>query len=177
MLGHWVVLTSPIDLEISKPQKSTRPGPSHPEPGRQPLPRRSRSPPDYSRGGPPNGRGLRNQGNDRHDRSYDNKRGNFSDFRDENGPRRRDDYRPPRSPSPRAFRNRDSGFRSRDRTPDRFERRDRRRSRSPYRDRRYRSPSPRARSGYDSESEHAFSRRAPRDVPDLQILAADDVDM
>ncbi|EEA27709.1 nuclear polyadenylated RNA-binding protein 3 [Talaromyces marneffei ATCC 18224] len=166
-----------IHLEISKPQKSTRPGPTHPEPGRQPFPKRSRSP-DYSRGGPSNGRGLRNQGNDRHDRSYDNKRGSLSDFREENGPRRRDDYRPPRSPSPRAFRTRESGFRSRDRTPDRFERRDRRRSRSPYgRDRRYRSPSPHTRSGYDGESEHAFSRRAPRDVPDLQVLAADDVDM
>lgn len=152
--------------------------PSHPESTRAPLPRRSRSPPDYSRGGAPNNRGIRNPGVDRHDRSYDAKRGNFNDFRDERNPRRRDDYRPPRSPSPRSFRNREGGFRSRDRTPERFERRERRRSRSPYsRDRRFRSPSPRGRSGYDAESELAFSRRAPRDVPDLQILVADDVEM
>ncbi|EED23942.1 RNA-binding protein (Nab3), putative [Talaromyces stipitatus ATCC 10500] len=173
-----VVRGRKIHLEISKPQKSTRPGANHPESARQSLTRRSRSPPDYTRGGPSNSRGARNQGSDRHDRPYETKRGSFGDFRDEHGPRRRDDYRPPRSPSPRSFRNRDSGFLSRNRTPDRFERRDRRRSRSPYsRDRRHRSPSPRGRSGYDGESESASSRRAPRDVPDLQILAADDVDM
>ncbi|OKL58771.1 hypothetical protein UA08_05555 [Talaromyces atroroseus] len=173
-----VVRGRKIHLEISKPQKNTRPGPGHSESARAPLPRRSRSPADTFRGGASHSRGMRNQGGDRHDRAYDGKRGNFSDFRDEHNPRRRDDYRPPRSPSPRPFRNREGGFRSRDRTPERFERRDRRRSRSPYgRDRRFRSPSPRGRSGYDGETELAFSRRTPRDVPDLQILAADDVEM
>ncbi|CRG85248.1 putative RNA-binding protein C3H8,09c [Talaromyces islandicus] len=166
-----------IHLEISKPQKNTRAGPSQPDSARVPASRRSRSP-EFSRAGNANSRAARNQGGDRHERNYDGKRVPFSDFRDDHGSsRRRDDYRPPpRSPSPRPFRGREGGYRSRDRTPDRFDRRDRRRSRSPYgRERRFRSPSPRNRPGYD-ENDPAYLRRAPRDLPDLQIMAFDDVD-
>ncbi|KAH8697037.1 hypothetical protein BGW36DRAFT_295323 [Talaromyces proteolyticus] len=164
-----------IHLEISKPQKNTRAGPSQSDSTRASVSRRSRSP-EYSRGPNTNSRGARNQAGDRHDRGYDSKRVPFSDFRDEHNSRRRDDYRPPRSPSPRGFRTREGGFRSRDRTPERFDRRDRRRSRSPYgRDRRFRSPSPRGRP-YDAEHDLSFSRRPPRELPDLQILAFDDVD-
>ncbi|KAJ9285557.1 hypothetical protein DTO021C3_6811 [Paecilomyces variotii] len=159
-----------IHLEISKPQRNTRQGPPPAESSRAPPSRRSRSP-DFNRSGPP-GRGS----GDRYDRAYDSGRVPFSDFRDEHRPRRRDDYRPPRSPSPRGYRSRE-GYRSRDRTPDRYDRRERRRSRSPYgRERRYRSPSPRARGGYDSDSDLPIPRRAPRDVPDVQIIVLDDVD-
>ncbi|KAL1854248.1 nuclear polyadenylated RNA-binding protein 3 [Paecilomyces lecythidis] len=159
-----------IHLEISKPQRNTRPGPPPAETSRAPPSRRSRSP-DFGRGGPSG----RNSG-DRYERAYDSGRVPFSDFRDEHRPRRRDDYRPPRSPSPRAYRSRE-GYRSRDRTPDRYDRRERRRSRSPYgRERRYRSPSPRARGGYESDSDLPIPRRAPRDVPDVQIIVLDDVD-
>ncbi|KAL1995064.1 hypothetical protein VTN49DRAFT_1251 [Thermomyces lanuginosus] len=147
-----------IHLEISKPQRNSRSGQSSAEQSRTSNQRRSRSP-EYTRGGPGGARS--------------NRPPPFSDFRDEPGSRRRDDYRPPRSPSPRGPRGRD-GYRSRDRTPERYDRRDRRRSRSPYgRDRRYRSPSPRGRS-YDAEPDH-FSRRS-RDPPKVQIIAADDVD-
>lgn len=167
------MLTPLPDLEISKPQRNTRPGPPSAEASRAPPPRRSRSP-EFSRGGPPGGRNPRAPG-DRYDRSYESGRVPFSDFRDEPSHRRRDDYRPPRSPSPRAFRGRD-GYRSRDRTPERYDRRERRRSRSPYtRDRRYRSPSPRARA-FDADSDLPVPRRNPRDVPEVQILVLEEVD-
>ncbi|KAL1985124.1 hypothetical protein VTN96DRAFT_8253 [Rasamsonia emersonii] len=166
-----VVRGRKIHLEISKPQRNSRQGPPPPEPPRASASRRSRSP-EYGRGGTGGGRSTRSQGGDRLDRSYDSGRPPFSDFRDEPGPRRRDDYRPPRSPSPRGFRGREE-YRPRDRSPDRY----RRRSRSPYgRDRRYRSPSPRGRAGYDSDSDLPFPRRAPRDVPDVQIIVLDDVE-
>ncbi|KAL1964317.1 hypothetical protein VTN77DRAFT_7137 [Rasamsonia byssochlamydoides] len=169
-----VVRGRKIHLEISKPQRNSRQGPPPSEPSRASASRRSRSP-EY-RGGTGGSRGTRAQGGDRHDRSYDSGRPPFSDFRDEPASRRRDDYRLPRSPSPRGFRGRDE-YRSRDRSPERYDRRDRRRSRSPYgRDRRYRSPSPRGRAGYDSDSDLPFPRRAPRDVPDVQIIILDDVD-
>ncbi|KAJ6106205.1 hypothetical protein N7512_009722 [Penicillium capsulatum] len=169
-----------IHLEISKPQRSTRPGP--PEPARAPPPRRSRSP-EFSRTAParPNARAP----GDRYDRPYESARLPFSDFRDEPGHRRRDDYRPPRSPrspSPRPFRGRD-GYRSRDRTPERFDRRERRRSRSPRsprspytRDRRYRSPSPRPRGIYEGEADLPVPRRSLRDVPEVQILVLEEID-
>ncbi|EAW09550.1 putative RNA-binding protein (Nab3) [Aspergillus clavatus NRRL 1] len=158
-----------IHLEISKPQRNTRAGPA------PPAPRRSRSP-EYSRGGPPSSRNPRGPG-DRYERPYDSGRVPFSDFRDEPTHRRRDDYRPPpRSPSPRPFRARDE-YRSRDRTPERYDRRERRRSRSPYgRDRRYRSPSPRGRNAYDGDADLPVPRRAPRDVPEVQILVLEEVD-
>ncbi|KAE8380024.1 hypothetical protein BDV26DRAFT_279828 [Aspergillus bertholletiae] len=163
-----------VHLEISKPQRNTRPGPAPAEPSRAPPARRSRSP-EYSRGVPPSSRNPRAP-TDRYDRPYESPRVPFSDFRDEPTHRRRDDYRPPpRSPSPRGFRGRD-GYRSRDRTPERYDRRERRRSRSPYaRDRRYRSPSPRAR-GYEGDVELPVPRRAPRDVPEVQILILEEID-
>ena len=97
----------------------------------------------------------------------------FSDFRDE--PRRRDDYRPGRSPSPRGFRGRDEYRGGRDRSPDRYYGR-RSRSRSPFsKVARYRSPSPRARE-IDEEAALPFPRRDPRDVPDVQIILVDELD-
>ncbi|KAF5858823.1 hypothetical protein ETB97_003666 [Aspergillus alliaceus] len=169
-----VVRGRKVHLEISKPQRNTRPGPVPAEPSRALPTRRSRSP-EYTRGGPPSCRNPRVPA-DRYDRPYESPRVPFSDFRDEPTHRRRDDYRPPpRSPSPRGFRGRD-GYRSRDRTPERYDRRERRRSRSPYtRDRRYRSPSPRPR-GYEGDGELPVPRRAPRDVPEVQILVLEEVD-
>ncbi|KAJ5683969.1 uncharacterized protein N7477_000314, partial [Penicillium maclennaniae] len=111
------------------PQRSTRPGPT--EAPRAPPSRRSRSP-EFSRTGP--ARATARPPNDRFDRPSESSRPPFSDFRDEPTHRRRDDYRPPRSPrspSPRPFRSGRDGYRSRDRTPERFDRR--RRSRSPAR--------------------------------------------
>ncbi|PYH80008.1 hypothetical protein BO82DRAFT_287307 [Aspergillus uvarum CBS 121591] len=169
-----VVRGRKVHLEISKPQRNTRPGTASGEQPRAPPSRRSRSP-EYSRGGSSGTRNARVPG-ERYDRPYDSGRVPFSDFRDEPTHRRRDDYRPPRSPSPRAFRGRD-GYRSRDRTPERYDRRERRRSRSPYaRDRRYRSPSPRARGAYESETDIPVPRRAPRDVPEVQLLVLEEVD-
>ncbi|KAL4884645.1 hypothetical protein BJY04DRAFT_233005 [Aspergillus karnatakaensis] len=161
-----------VHLEISKPQRNTRPAPAAAEPSRAP-PRRSRSP-EFSRGGPSSNRSSRAPP-DRYDRPHEPGRLPFSDFRDEPLHRRRDDYRPPvRSPSPRGYRPRE-GYRSRDRTPERFDRRERRRSRSPYsRDRRHRSPSPR-RATFD-DADLPVARRAPRDVPDVQILVLEELD-
>ncbi|KAL5002257.1 hypothetical protein BDV10DRAFT_191515 [Aspergillus recurvatus] len=162
-----------VHLEISKPQRNTRPAPVPSEPSRAAPTRRSRSP-DYGRGGPSSNRSSRGPG-DRYDRPHEPARLPFSDFRDEPSHRRREDYRPPRSPSPRGYRR--EGYRSRDRTPERFDRRDRRRSRSPYgRDRRYRSPSPRGRATYDSDADIPVPRRPPRDVPDVQILVLEELD-
>ncbi|KAH8423937.1 putative RNA-binding protein (Nab3) [Aspergillus melleus] len=165
-----------VHLEISKPQRNTRPGPPVAESSRAPPPRRSRSP-EFSRSGPPPASRNPRPAGDRYDRPYEPGRLPFSDFRDEPTHRRRDDYRPPRSPSPppRGFRGRD-GYRSRDRTPERFDRRERRRSRSPFsRDRRYRSLSPRARS-YDGDADLPVPRRNPRDVPEVQVLVLEEVD-
>ncbi|KAJ9486048.1 hypothetical protein VN97_g7288 [Penicillium thymicola] len=171
-----------IHLEISKPQRSTRPAQA-PETSRAPPPRRSRSP-EFSRAGP--GRTNARAPVDRYDRSkpYEPSRLPFSDFRDEPSHRsRRDDYRPPRSPSPRPFRGSRDGYRSRDRTPERFDRRERRRSRSPRsprspysRDRRYRSISPRPRGIYEGEADLPVPRRAQRDVPEVQILVLEELD-
>ncbi|KAJ5492994.1 hypothetical protein N7539_001740 [Penicillium diatomitis] len=168
-----------IHLEISKPQRSTARAVPAAETSRAPLPRRSRSP-DYGRAAP--ARGAVRAPIDRYERPHESSRIPFSDFRDEASHRRRDDYRPPRSPSPRPSRARD-GYRSRDRTPERFERRERRRSRSsrsprsPYaRDRRYRSSSPRHRNSYEGEAELPVPRRAPRDVPEVQVLVLEEID-
>ena len=167
------------DLEISKPQRSTARAAPTAETSRAPPPHRSRSP-DYVRAAP-----TRNSGRalvDRYERPHDTARPPFSDFRDETSHRRRDDYRPPRSPSPRPARARE-GYRSRDRTPERFERRERRRSRSPRsprspyaRDRRYRSSSPRPRNNYEGEAELPVPRRTPRDVPEVQVLVLEEID-
>ncbi|KAL2868363.1 putative RNA-binding protein (Nab3) [Aspergillus lucknowensis] len=170
-----VVRGRKVHLEISKPQRNTRPAPPASEGSRAVPARRSRSP-DHSRGGLPSNRSARAPG-ERFDRPHEPGRAPFSDFRDEPTHRRRDDYRPsPRSPSPRSYRQRE-GYRSRDRTPDRFDRRERRRSRSPYgRDRRYRSPSPRGRSAYDGDADLPIPRRAARDIPDVQILVLEELD-
>ena len=97
----------------------------------------------------------------------------FSDYRDE--PRRRDDYRPMRSPSPRDFRGRDEYRGGRGRSPDRYYR-GRSRSRSPYgMIDRYRSRSPRGRE-LDDDAVLPLARRDPRDVPDVQIILLDEVD-
>ena len=79
-----------------------------------------------------------------------------------NGRGTRDGYRPaPRSPSPRGYR---------DRHDDRY----RARSRSPGygRGSRYRSPSPRR----DVDDDLPLPHRAPKDVPDVQILVLDSLD-
>ncbi|OJJ51428.1 hypothetical protein ASPZODRAFT_127500 [Penicilliopsis zonata CBS 506.65] len=176
-----VVRGRKIHLEISKPQRNTKPGappsadPVKPRRSRSPPPKRSRSP-EYLR----NGHGTRGRGQgDRFDRPYEAGRAPFGNFRDDPASRRRDEYRPPRSPSPRGFRGREDYW-PRDRSPERFDRRDRdgrRRSRSPYgRDRRYRSPSPRPRSGYEGDADLPVPRRAPRDVPDVQILVLEEID-
>ncbi|KAL9602985.1 MAG: hypothetical protein Q9219_001510 [cf. Caloplaca sp. 3 TL-2023] len=89
--------------------------------------------------------------------------------------RRRDDYRPMRSPSPRGFRGRDE-YRGRDRSPDRYYNSRRSRSRSPYgRGDRYRSRSPRARD-MDDEANLPMPRRDPRNVPEVQMILIDEVD-
>ncbi|KAF2144552.1 uncharacterized protein K452DRAFT_295986 [Aplosporella prunicola CBS 121167] len=142
-----------IHLEVSKPQRNTR---GSTDQGTRGARRRSRSP-DYTRGGstqPPRNVDRYTSG------------GGGSPRRDEFR-RVRDDYRPGRSPSPR----RRGG---RDRSRDRYDGRRRSRSRSPYgRGGRYRSPSPR----HDPDDDLPLPRRAPRDVPDVQILVIQPQDM
>ncbi|KAL9041025.1 MAG: hypothetical protein Q9214_004257 [Letrouitia sp. 1 TL-2023] len=128
--------------------------------------RRSRSP-EYGRGPSQRGSGQRMSG-DRVDRGVP-----YSNFGGE--PRRRDDYRPLRSPSPRSYRPRDD-YRGRDRSPDRYYGGRRSRSRSPYgRNGRYRSNSPRGRD-LDDETNLPIPRRDPRNVPEVQIVLVDEVD-
>ncbi|CAN9089190.1 unnamed protein product [Alternaria sp. RS040] len=135
-----------MHLEISKPQRNTKKiEPPNPTPRR-----RSRSP-DYTRGGTgPAPRDNRYVG---HPNSMSPRDRRFRD---------RDDYRPMRSPSPRAP---PRGIRSRDRSRDRFDARYRSRSRTP--PRRHRSPSPRR--DY-TEDGLDLRRRLPHEVPDIQIL-------
>lgn len=91
-------------------------------------------------------------------------------------PRRRDDYRPVRSPSPREFRGREEYRGGRERTPDRYYGGRRSRSRSPFgRNGRYRSRSPRNRE-LDDEASLPIPFRDPRDVPDVQLILLEDVD-
>ncbi|EGE80511.1 hypothetical protein RJZ56_002619 [Blastomyces dermatitidis] len=162
-----------IHLEISKPQKSARNAPA-PDSSRPPVKRRSRSPEAIR--GVPSHRGIR-AGGDRYDRASEPRRPPpIREFRDRDEPyRRRDDYRPARTPSPRGHRRDDHRFR--DRTPEDYERRrDRRRSRSPYmRSGRYRSPSPREKA-YENDSDLPIPRRSPRQVPDVQIIVLENVD-
>ncbi|MCJ1475138.1 hypothetical protein MMC13_003798 [Lambiella insularis] len=154
-----------MHLEISKPQKNTR-GATATAAGdnlRASHYRRSRSP-DHGRRQPGHGVGPR-PGADRFVPS--------SDYRDE--PRRRDDYRPGRSPSPRGYRGRGEYRSGRDRSPNRYYGR-RSRSRSPFgRTSRYRSPSPRLRA-IDEEAALPVPRRKPQDVPDVQLILIDEVD-
>ncbi|KAL8944804.1 MAG: hypothetical protein Q9216_000226 [Gyalolechia sp. 2 TL-2023] len=151
-----------IHLEISKPQKNSRNAvtSSTGNNSRSGHGRRSRSP-DYERG-------SRGAGRSSIDRGVPY--GGFS-----SDMRRRDDYRPLRSPSPRGFRGRDE-YRGRDRTPDRYYNGRRSRSRSPYgRGERYRSRSPRGRD-MDDEANLPMPRRDPRHVPEVQMILVDEVD-
>ena len=159
----WNLLTSTSDLEISKAQRNTRNAQKDNAGGR-----RSRSP-DRSKSGQ-SGRGQRG-GTDR----YVGRQGHRDDHA--RPQRMRDDYRPGRSPSPRgAYRGREGANRGRDF----YDGRDRRRSRSrspPYgfRDQaRYRERSPDMRSREAIEDgELQIPRRAPHEVPDVQILLLD----
>ncbi|KNG47624.1 rna-binding protein [Stemphylium lycopersici] len=137
-----------MHLEISKPQRNTK----KIEPPAPISRRRSRSP-DYTRGG--TGPAPRDSRYGAHPNSM-SPRDRDRRFRD------RDDYRPMRSPSPRAPAR---GIRSRDRSRDRFDPRYRSRSRTP--PRRHRSPSPRR--DY-TEDGLDLRRRLPHEVPDIQIL-------
>ena len=140
------VLTK-TDLEISKPQRNTKKA----EPQNNGPRRRSRSP-DYSRGG---------TGAPSRDSRYGGPQSSMSPRDRDRRFRDRDDYRPMRSPSPRGP---PRGMRSRDRSRDRYDGRYRSRSRTP--PRRYRSPSPRR----DPDDDLALPRRAPHEVPDIQVL-------
>ena len=156
---YWLLL----DLEISKPQKNSRNAAASAagDSLRAGNKRRSRSP-DYGRGSQRTG-GQRN-GADRY--------GSNGNSRVE--ARRRDDYRPMRSPSPRGFRGRDDYYGPRGRSPDRYYGGRRSRSRSPYnRHGRYRSRSPQ---DLDDEASLPFPRRDVRDIPDVQIILIDQVD-
>ena len=154
-----------LDLEISKPQKNTRNAAASAagDSLRAGNRRRSRSP-DY-------GRGSQRQGNQRNGADRYNPNGNSR-----GDTRRRDDYRPVRSPSPRILRGRDDYYGPRGRSPDRFYGGRRSRSRSPYaRYGRYRSRSPQG-PDPDDEASLPFPRRSFRDVPDVQIVLIDQVD-
>ena len=138
-----------LHLEISKPQRNTRN--ANQGGNRTAQRRRSRSP----------DRAVSRLNSDHG--SYGN-RPPYSDYRDE-PVRRRDDYRPVRSPSPRGYRNRDD-LRGRD---DRYSGN-------------LQSPQL-ASNGFPSAGSPALDddamlplpRRAPRDVPDVQLLVLEDV--
>ncbi|KAI4186694.1 MAG: hypothetical protein L6R41_003310, partial [Letrouitia leprolyta] len=152
-----------IHLEISKPQKNSRNATASNtgNNSRSGHGRRSRSP-DYQRGS--RGAGGRSS----IDRGVP-----YGGFASEM--RRRDDYRPLRSPSPRGFRGRDE-YRGRDRSSDRYYNGRRSRSRSPYQSRdRYRSRSPHGRD-MDDEANLPMPRREPRHVPEVQMILVDEVD-
>ncbi|KAL9111532.1 MAG: hypothetical protein Q9227_004020 [Pyrenula ochraceoflavens] len=149
-----------IHLEVSKPQKNTRnSGPA--EHGKHEKRRRSRSP------------GKRGGGRRGNDRSQGDKLP-FSDFRDEPN-RRRDDYRPPRSPSPRGFNGRD--YRIRENSVERYGHWDGRRGSPTYGrgDGRYGSPRSRMRDDED-EMDYLLPRRRAEQVPDVQIIILEEVD-
>ena len=158
-----------MHLEVSKPPKNSRSQTTAAgEQLRASHYRRSRSPERR-----PGSRGQRNNNNNNNNNNDRYSRNPpFSDFRDE--PRRRDDYRPARSPSPRGFRVRDNYRGGRDRSPGGY-RGGRERSRSPYGRRYNRSPSPRRRS-IDEDEVLPIPKRHPRDVPDVQLLLFDDLD-
>ncbi|KAL9055231.1 MAG: hypothetical protein Q9206_003216 [Seirophora lacunosa] len=152
-----------IHLEISKPQKNTRnaANASTSNNQRSSHGRRSRSP-EYDRSSRASG------GRTSIDRGVP-----YGGFPSEL--RRRDDYRPVRSPSPRGFRGRDE-HRGRNRSPDRYYPGRRSRSRSPYgRGERYRSRSPRG-PDMDDETNLPMPRRDPRNVPEVQMILVDEVD-
>jgi len=143
------------DLEISKPQRNTRPAPTD-----SARPRRSRSP-DYARGGgsprrsaPPAAAGRR---------EVDRYRAPPPSDRDHRDRRDRDEYSARRRSSPPPLRGaRDDyrpGRRSRSRSPPtRYRPRSRSRTRSP---------------DFDDVP---LPRRAPEQVPEVQILVSDELD-
>lgn len=134
-----------IHLEISKPQKNTRG--SGASGNKANARRRSRSP-------------ERNR-NDRF-----GARPPFSDFRDEPG-RRRDDYRPGRSPSPRGYRARDD-YRPPNQSSRGYSGQDNRPRSPAYGAGAYnQSPS------FDDDASLQLPRRDPRNIPDVQILVLD----
>jgi RNA recognition motif. (a.k.a. RRM, RBD, or RNP domain) len=139
-----------LHLEISKPQKNSRN--TNAGGNRNALRRRSRSPE----------RAISRMSADRG--SYGG-RPPYSDYRDEHQ-RRRDDYRPVRSPSPRGFRSRDE-YRNRD---DRYDGQ----ARSPQ----FGSngfPGSGPQPPLDEDAMLPLPRRALRDVPDVQLLVLEDV--
>lgn len=143
-----------VDLEISKPQRNTRPTAA--DSGR---PRRSRSP-DYSRGGSSPRRGsVRGGGGNNGPREVDRYRGPPPSDREIRDRRDRDDYGGRRR-SPQPLRARDDyrpGRRSRSRSPPA----------------RYR---PRTRSRSPELDDVPLPRRAPDQVPEVQILVSDELD-
>lgn len=139
-----------LHLEISKPQKNSR-NANNAGGNRNVQRRRSRSP----------DRAISRISADRG--SYGG-RPPYSDYRDE-PQRRRDDYRPVRSPSPRGLRSREE-YRTRD---DRFGAN----ARSPQFGNNgfpMSAPPP-----IDEDAMLPLPRRAPRDVPDVQLLVLEDV--
>ena len=143
-----------VDLEISKPQRNTRPTAA--DSGRA---RRSRSP-DYSRGGSSPRRGsVRGGGGNSGPREVDRYRGPPPSDRELRDRRDRDDYGSRRrSPPLRARDDYRPGRRSRSRSPPPPRYRHRTRSRSPEPD------------------DVPLPRRAPDQVPEVQILVSDELD-
>lgn len=163
-----------LDLEISKPQKNTR----NAQGGGAAPAQRTRSP-DYGRGGASDRSSRQAQG-----RAPDRYDARPAYRKDEYGRPLRDDYRPPPTGRPASplqdhIRNYDYTYNrpSRDSYDGRARRRSR--SRSPsygQRDQyRQRSPSPRAHQ-LNEDAELQMPRRAPYDVPDVQIILMDQLD-
>lgn len=143
-----LILVITADLEVSKPQRNTRPPPSDVIPPRAAT-RRSRSP-DYSRALSPRGRGSS---------SFRGGRGDFTDRGFNRGRDTRDhEYPTRRSPPPSRYRARD------DYRPQHH----RDRTRSP--PGRYR---PRTRSPPPVEE---LPRRDPKEVPEVQAIVTDELD-
>ncbi|KAI9745980.1 MAG: hypothetical protein M1818_000661 [Claussenomyces sp. TS43310] len=169
-----------MHLEISKPQKNSRQAVAAASAAPVGF-RRSRSP-DYARASVID-RGVARGGQTAPSRGgydrYDARPPTSSrDNEYRSTQRARDDYRPPRSPTPPrgSYRGRDDYGRDYDYGRDRR----RSRSRSPYGRRdsgryRNRSPSPHRR-GVDEEADLQIPRRDARDVPDVQIILMDDLD-
>lgn len=178
-----------IDLEVSKQQKNTKHANANQGQQNQQNQRHSKSP-DRFKGGNQRGQNYRNQqpqnNYDRYDNRNDGRYDNRPQSRDQDyrqGPSRgRDGYRPMRSPSPPR-----GGFRGRDDYPPQRGRdyydgpnNRRTRSRSPVYDRRepdryrQRSPTPPRRPVDDASL--PIPRRAPGEVPDVQILVMEELD-
>ena len=170
---HYVRLLIILDLEISRPRRPTRPAPVPP---RASPPCRSRSP---ELGRAPTLPTARVTG-DLYDQPYESSQLPPNGFCHGFFHCRCGDRRSPRSRTPRLCRARYE-HRSRDRSTARFERRRRPRSprspRVPYsRDRRSRSLSPRAFCIDEGETYLPIPRRAPRDVPDVQLVVLEELD-